>query len=131
MKTLKRIVITYFCNLLTWIIGLIIPEVDEMNTEKYFHISHKEIRHELYGHLIMVSIDVAIAILGTMHPMITMLIALPAAIFMVTTTMYLIFTLVNIAQRVWMDKHPTEEEYVDPETVVTRTLMCYHKKRFI
>ena len=53
MKTLKKIVNTYFCNLLTWIIGLLIPAVDEMNTEKYFHISHKEIRHELYGHLII------------------------------------------------------------------------------
>lgn len=131
MKTIKRIITTYFCNMLTWLIGLLIPEVDEMNTEKYFHMSKKEIRHELYGHLIMIAIDCVIAILGTMHPMITMLIALPAAIFMVTTTIYLVFTLVNIAQRVWMDKHPTEEEYVDPETGVTRTLMCYHKKRFI
>ena len=79
----------------------------------------------------MLSIDLVIAVVATMFPMITMLVALPAAIFMVTTTIYLIFTLVNIAQRVWMDLHPTKEEYVDPETGVTRTLMCYHKKRFI
>lgn len=131
MKTLKKIVNTYFCNLLTWLIGLLIPAVDEMNTEKYFHISHKEIRHELYGHLIMVSIDVAIAIIATMFPMLTLLVALPAAIFMIVTVLYLVFTLINIAQRIWMDKHPTKEEYVDPETGVARTLMCYHKKRFI
>ena len=131
MKTLKKIVNTYFCNLLTWLIGLLIPAVDEMNTEKYFHISHKEIRHELYGHLIMVSIDVAIAIIATMFPMLTLLVALPAAIFMIVTVLYLVFTLINIAQRIWMDKHPTKEEYVDPETGVTSTLMYYHKKRFI
>ena len=131
MKTIKRIITTYFCNLLTWLIGLLIPEVDEMNAEKYFHISRKEIKHELYGHLIMLSIDLVIAVVATMFPMITMLVALPAAIFMVTTTIYLIFTLVNIAQRIWMDLHPTKEEYVDPDTGVTRTLMCYHKKRFI
>lgn len=131
MKTLKRIINTYFCNLLTFLIGLLIPEVDEMNTDKYFHMSKKEIRHDLYGHLIMLSIDVAIAIIATMFPMLTLLVALPAAIFMIVTVLYLVVTLVNIAQRVWMDLHPTKEEYVDPETGVTRTLMCYHKKRFI
>lgn len=131
MKTIKRIVNTYFCNLLTWLIGILIPEVDEMNTEKYFHLTKKEIRHELYGHLIMISIDLVIALIGTMFPMLTMLVAIPAAIFMVTTVVYMIFTLVNIAQRVWSDMHPTTSEYVDPETGVTRTLMTYEKKRFI
>ena len=63
--------------------------------------------------------------------MITFLIAIPLAVFMLVSVLYLTFTLINIAQRIWMDLHPTMSEYVDPETGVTRTLMTYEKKRFI
>lgn len=131
MKTLKKAVSKYFCNLLTFVIGLFIPEIDELNTEKYFHLSYKEIRHELYTQIVAVLIDLGIAYIGTVYPMITFLIAIPLAVFMLVSVLYLTFTLINIAQRIWMDLHPTMSEYVDPETGVTRTLMTYEKKRFI
>lgn len=131
MKTLKKLVATYFSNLLVFVNGLFIPEIDEMNTEKYFYLSYKEIRHELYAQIIVVLIDLGIAYIGTVYPMITFLIAIPLAIFMLMSALYLTCTLINIAQRVWMDLHPTTSEYVDPETGFTRTLMTYEKKRFI
>ena len=131
MKTLKKLVATYFSNLLTFAIGLFIPGIDEMNTERYFHISYKEIRHELYTQIVAVLIDLGIAYIGTVYPMITFLIAIPLAVFMLVGVLYLTFTLVNIAQRIWMDLHPTTSEYVDPETGIRRTLMTYEKKRFI
>lgn len=131
MNTLKNAIIKYFCNLLTFVIGLFIPEIDEMNTERYFHISYKEIRHELYTQIVAVLIDLGIAYIGTVYPMITFFIAIPMAIFMLVSVLYLTCTLINIAQRVWMDLHPTTSEYVDPETGIKRTLMTYEKKRFI
>ena len=131
MKTLKSIITTYFCNLLTFAIGLFIPEIDELITERYFHISYKEIRHELYTQIVAILIDLGIAYIGTVYPMITFFIAIPMAIFMLLSVLYLTCTLINIAQRVWMDLHPTMSEYVDPETGIRRTLMTYEKKRFI
>lgn len=123
MKTLKKMIATYFCNLFTFIIGLFVPAIDELNTQKYFYMTYKEIRHELYAQIVVVCIDLGIAIIGSMYPWLT--------VFMLTSVLYLTFTLINIAQRVWMDLHPTTSEYVDPETGVTRTLMTYEKKRFI
>ena len=131
MKTLKKMIATYFCNLFTFVIGLFVPAIDELNTQKYFYMTYKEIRHELYAQIVVVCIDLGIAIIGSMYPWLTVFIAIPLAVFMLTSVLYLTFTLINIAQRVWMDLHPTTTEYVDPETGVTRTLMCYHKKRFI
>lgn len=131
MKTLKNAIIKYFCNLLTFAIGLFTPGIDEMNTERYFHLSYKEIRHELYTQIVAVLIDLGIAYIGTVYPMIAFFIAIPLAVFMLVSVLYLTCTLINIAQRIWMDLHPTMSEYVDPDTGVVRTLMTYEKKRFI
>ena len=131
MKTLKTIIAKYLCNLLMCIAGFIIPEISEITSEKYFHMTQKEIREELYGHAIAIVLDIAFSVIATLCPTLTMLVSLPIAIFMIASVMYLVVSLINIAQRVWMDLHPTMSEYVDPETGVTRTLMTYEKKRFI
>lgn len=127
MKNLFR---NYFISLVNFILSILMPELIKWNTDKYFEMSKKELRATMIPHVVVLTIAFGCSMLLNV-------IGIPeflAFVLLLPITIAVIFTIADsiaIMQVMATNLTGKQEEYVDPDTGVTRTLMTYKKKRFI
>lgn len=127
MKNLFR---NYFISLVNFILSILMPELIKWNTDKYFEMSKKELRATMIPHIVVLSIAFGCSMLLNV-------IGIPeflAFVLLLPITIAVIFTIADsiaIMQVMATNLTGKQEEYVDPDTGVARTLMTYKKKRFI
>lgn len=127
---MKNLFKNYFMSLVNFILSILMPEIIKWNTDKYFEMSKKELRSAMIPHIIVLTIAFGSSLLLNV-------IGIPeflAFVLLLPVTIAVIFTIADsiaIMQVMATNLTGKPEEYVDPETGVTRTLMTYEKKRFI
>lgn len=127
---MKNLFKNYFMSLVNFILSILIPEIVTWNTDKYFEMSKKELRSAMIPHILVLTIALGCS-------MILNVIGMPeflAFVLLLPVTIAVIFTIADsiaIMQVMVTNLSGKPEEYVDPETGKTRTLMTYEKKRFI
>lgn len=120
----------YFISLVNFILSILMPELIKWNTDKYFEMSKKELRATMIPHVVVLTIAFGCSMLLNV-------IGIPeflAFVLLLPITIAVIFTIADsiaIMQVMATNLTGKQEEYVDPDTGVTRTLMTYKKKRFI
>lgn len=125
MKTLMN---NYFMRLVEFVMAIIEPSECDYDTEKYFSMSKRELRMALIPHIIILAFAYTSIILLNTYAVprcVSFVVLLPVSIAVIFT----IAECVAIAQTIVTDMTGKEEEYVDPETGETRTLMTYKKIR--
>ena len=127
---MKNLFKNYFMSLVNFILSILMPEIIKWNTDKYFEMSKKELRATMIPHIVVLTIALGCSLLLNVIGMPEFL----AFVLMLPITIAVIFTIADsiaIMQVMVTNLHGKPEEYVDPETGVSRTLMTYEKKRFI
>ena len=125
---MKTLFANYFMSLVNFVLAIVKPSDCDYDTEKYFAMSRKELAMVMIPH---------VAILSGSFMLITVMnmFAIPqsvAFVVLLPVIMTVIFTIadsVAIGQAILTDMTGKPEEYVDPETGETRTLMTYKKIR--
>ena len=128
MKTLINTTKLYLIDLFRFVMNFLNPLYVNDEAETYFAMSESQLKKAGIPHLVALAICILVAeFASTCGFLLQFIIMLPV----MAVVFYAIVTVIMIFQVKWTWLHKHYEEYVDPETGVTRTLVTYEKKRFI
>ena len=119
---------TYFEKLVNFVLAIIKPSEYDYDTEKYFSMSKKELRMAMIPHITILTAAYILITVMNMYG-VPQTVAFVVLLPVIVTVIFTIADSVAIFQAKLSDLTGKEEEYVDPETGETRTLMTYKKIR--